>query len=102
MSHKRKHSFLNGQPAFKESVLNSQWDCFIRPLYEVIHTNSCHLHFSATCKVHSQDALADTPKKCNAAHFWWLVGDTLVVAFGFLPQKIGNWLGSMNDDFAQK
>ena len=68
---------------------------FLRPMHVVINTNSCHLHFSATCKVHLQDALADTPKKCYAAHFWWLVGDTIVVAFGFLTQKFGNLLGPM-------
>ena len=78
MSHKRKHSFLNGQPAFKESVLSSQWNCFLRPLHEVIHTNSCHPHFSATCKVHSQSAFSDNPKKYNAAHFVLLVNAVMV------------------------
>ena len=24
-------------------------------------------------------------------NFWWLVGVTLVVAFGFLPQNFGRW-----------
>ena len=33
---------------------------------------------------------------------WWLVRVTLVVAFGFLPQKFGRWQGSMNCHFAQK
>ena len=30
---------------------------------------------------------------------WWLVRDTLVVSFGFLPQTFGSWQGPTNDTF---
>ena len=35
-------------------------------------------------------------KDQNMPFSWWLIGVTLVVGFGFLPQILGPWQGPMN------
>ena len=54
----------------------------MRSFIRILVTHISGQHARST----QQDAFADIPIRCNAAHFWWLVEDTLVVAFGLLPE----------------